>query len=429
MARNIRKLVKDIIFYGFANGIEALTPLLLAPILTRYLSVHDYGTWAIYLSLLSFLTPVVGLTLHDSLRMRYFDLCNTKLARYVSSSLLVTGLVTVFVTLIVYMLPNEILAYTKFPQLWMWSIFLAAFMYSIYYFTRAIMQFGNDRKKFIILQSTQTVITLVLSIILVMNDYGWQGCIIAKIIGLSVTAFLGTILIGGRKVVRIRHVSKDYMSELIIFGIKYLPSGLVAVIVVLTDRLFIANMLGVEFTAIYTIGGMFSFGLVIAINAFMFAWLPWLFRKLSGNEEHELRDILLASILYFICLPIAAFVLYMVSIFVAPYLLGDNFHKAIEYIPWLVFAVVFQGYLQHNTGYMLFKKRTALISLCTLIVIALNFVFNYILIPEYQLLGAAWATIFSYLVSIVISFVIIAVLYRNGASNGNESKESTDLTE
>ena len=425
MVKKIRKLVKDVIFYGFANGIEALTPLILAPVLTRYLTVHDYGTWAIYISLLSFLTPVVGLTLHDSLRMRYFDLCETKLAKYVSSSFLVTAMVTASVTLVVYLLPDEFLAYTKFPKLWMWSIFVAAFMYSIYYFTRAIMQFEGDRKKFIILQSTQTVITLVLSIILVMNDYGWQGCIIAKIIGLSITAYFGTMLIGGRKVVRLRHVSKDYMSELIIFGIKYLPSGLVAVIVVLTDRLFIANMLDVGSTAIYTIGGMFSMALVIAINAFMFAWLPWLFRKLSGNEDHELRDILVASGLYFVCLPIVAFILYMVSIFVAPYLLGEDFHEAIKYIPWLVFAVVFQGYLQHNTTYILFKKRTGLISLCTVIVIILNFVFNYLLIPEYKLLGAAWATIFSYLVSIAISFIIIAFLYRKDVSEDDISENST----
>jgi len=334
-------------------------------------------------------------------------------------------MVTASVTLVVYLLPDEFLAYTKFPKLWMWSIFVAAFMYSIYYFTRAIMQFEGDRKKFIILQSTQTVITLVLSIILVMNDYGWQGCIIAKIIGLSITAYFGTMLIGGRKVVRLRHVSKDYMSELIIFGIKYLPSGLVAVIVVLTDRLFIANMLDVGSTAIYTIGGMFSMALVIAINAFMFAWLPWLFRKLSGNEDHELRDILVASGLYFVCLPIVAFILYMVSIFVAPYLLGEDFHEAIKYIPWLVFAVVFQGYLQHNTTYILFKKRTGLISLCTVIVIILNFVFNYLLIPEYKLLGAAWATIFSYLVSIAISFIIIAFLYRKDVSEDDISENST----
>ncbi len=422
MPKKIRKLAKDIAFYGFANGIEALTPLILAPILTRYLSVLDYGTWAIFIALLSFMTPIAGLTLHDALRMKYFEICSTKLASYISSAFLVTGIATTITAIIVFFMPDSILSYTKFPKLWLWAVFVAAFMYSIFYFNLALFQFANDRKKFVILQSIQTFVTLSLSVTFVMNDYGWEGCVVAKIIGLTVGALVGTIMIGGRKIVRIRHVSKDYLSELMLFGIKYLPSGLVAVIVVLTDRLFIANMLGVEETGIYTIGGMFSMALLIAIQAFMFAWVPWLFRKLSGNEEYETRDIILASLLYFLFLPVAAFILYLVSITIAPYLIGESFHSSINYISWLIVAVICQGYLQHNTTFMLFKKKTSLISLCTTIVIFLNIIFNMLLIPEYKLVGAAWATIFSYLIAILISFFIMFMLYRN---KDDKSKQNT----
>ena len=49
------------LFYAFANSIEPLVPLLLAPILTRMLDPAGYGIWVLFVTYATFMRPIVGL--------------------------------------------------------------------------------------------------------------------------------------------------------------------------------------------------------------------------------------------------------------------------------------------------------------------------------------------------------------------------------
>ena len=69
-----RTLAKQSVFYGAANGIEALVPFLLAPILTRILDPTDYGIWVLFITYATFLRPFIGLSAQDGIRMRFMIL-------------------------------------------------------------------------------------------------------------------------------------------------------------------------------------------------------------------------------------------------------------------------------------------------------------------------------------------------------------------
>ena len=68
-----RLIALQSVFYGFANGIEALVPFLLAPILTRSLDPTEYGLWVLFVTYSTFLRPIIGLTSQDAIRMRFYD--------------------------------------------------------------------------------------------------------------------------------------------------------------------------------------------------------------------------------------------------------------------------------------------------------------------------------------------------------------------
>ena len=77
------------LFYAFANSIEALVPLLLAPILTRMLDPTDYGIWVLFVTYATFMRPVVGLTTQDAIRMRFLDFDAKQLAQFTHTALFV----------------------------------------------------------------------------------------------------------------------------------------------------------------------------------------------------------------------------------------------------------------------------------------------------------------------------------------------------
>ena len=55
MYKLLRRLAGISVFYSFANSIEALSPFLLAIILTRLMMPEDYGIWVLFVSLVAFL--------------------------------------------------------------------------------------------------------------------------------------------------------------------------------------------------------------------------------------------------------------------------------------------------------------------------------------------------------------------------------------
>ena len=146
------------IFYAFANGIEALVPFLLAPILTRMLDPTGYGIWVLFITYATFLRPIVGLTTQDAIRMRFYDFDQEKLDRFTHTALFVMMVLAVFVSIVTLMFGPALAAATKFPEAWLVSIVVAAFLYEVFYTVLALQQFHNRRKAFL---GTQVILSLI----------------------------------------------------------------------------------------------------------------------------------------------------------------------------------------------------------------------------------------------------------------------------
>jgi O-antigen/teichoic acid export membrane protein len=86
MYKLLRRLAGISVFYSFANSIEALSPFLLAIILTRLMVPEDYGIWVLFVSLVAFLRPVVNLTIQDALKMHFYEMDKARLAAFVVSA-------------------------------------------------------------------------------------------------------------------------------------------------------------------------------------------------------------------------------------------------------------------------------------------------------------------------------------------------------
>ena len=79
-------LAKNSVFYTFANGIEAAAPILLAIVLTRLLEPSEYGVWVLFIALVSFLRPIINLSVQDALRMHFYEMNTDERALFLWSS-------------------------------------------------------------------------------------------------------------------------------------------------------------------------------------------------------------------------------------------------------------------------------------------------------------------------------------------------------
>ena len=406
----LRRIYTSSLIYTLANSIEALAPFILAVVLTRKLGPDEYGIWVLFIALFSFLRPIICLSAQDALKMHYFELKNNSLSEFILSSFFLTSTITLLLSCLASFGKDYLSILLKFPATWVVSIVWTAYLYSLFYFLLTFNQFANNKKRFIFLHLVQSSISIGLAITLVFFEWGWQGAIIGKLTGLFITVSTGAWWLVGDLKFFLNVCVFQKAKELVKFGIHYLPTGLSLVIVPLTDRMVITNILGLHENGLYGVAALFGSAFFIVINGFLYAWMPWLFRKLMKGDDQEKAEIRLVSMSFVLLLPLVAVGFYFFSLFVAPFIIGASFHDAFILISWVLSAFVMQGYFLHNQAFLLFKKNAIIMSVCSLFCIILNIILSYSWSISYGVKGVIAATAVSYFVaSLLSSFFVFHV--------------------
>lgn len=384
------------LFYGFANSIEALVPLLLAPILTRMLDPTGYGIWVLFITYATFLRPVVGLTIQDAIRMRFYDFDKAQLDQFVHTALFVMVVLASIVTLIVTLFGDVIGPAAKFPQAWLAAVIVAAFLFEVFYTCLALLQFQNERKKFLSTQIIQAVLSMIFIVAFLSSGWDWRGVVLGRMLGMGFAILYSLRSLGYTMPTLLKVPKRSFYRNIASFGMLYWPSGAVIMVVATIGKVVAAQYLGVEASAMYGVAALFASAFWIVNYSFVLAWTPWLFRKLKDADTDGLREVVSVSILYFVLAAVAATAFYFVARLFAPILLGAAFHSAIPLLKYVMPAIVLQGYFMHNMKFLHFEKRVTLMSACSVLTMILCLVLSILWAKSMGIEGImlAWAVSF-----------------------------------
>jgi O-antigen/teichoic acid export membrane protein len=407
----LKKLGQNSAFYTFANSIEAFSPFLLAIILTRLLTPEEYGVWVLFIALVTFLRPLVSLTIQDALRMHFYSMDDGEKASFVWSSFCLATFCTLIFVIAAVVAPGPLSLAVRLPADWLVTVPVAAYLFAVFYFLLAFNQFAHRRRRFLLLHVVQTISSLIFIAVLVFNGSGWHGVIIGKIAGLAVGCGLGVFwVLRDLPFALIRH-QPPQIVRLARFGLAYLPTGMGLVAIPLTDRLIVTHLLGLSENGLYGVAALFGVAMFVAVNGVLHAWMPWLFRSLEDWHNRR-RDILSVSLVFLALLPLGGFAAYFVAMPLAPIVIGPQFDGAFHMIPWAIAGTVSMGYFFHNQAYLLHRKAVLPMSISSFSCIALNAVFSYYGALQHGVIGVLAATIAAFLASALISAVFIVHFYR-----------------
>jgi O-antigen/teichoic acid export membrane protein len=416
MLKLFKKLVGISIFYSVANSIEALSPFFLAILLTRLLEPEDYGLWILFVSLVAFLRPVVNLTIQDALKMHFYEMDRARQSSFVVSAFYLSSASALLLGLVAVLFDTTLAAWTKFPAPWLVAIVFGAYLYVNFYFILTFNQFAEKRGHFIALQLVQSISGFAIIALLVYRGLGWEGVILGKLAGLILACALGVLWLSGDLKLSLRFPQRDQFSNLVKFGLLYLPTGFGLVAVPLTDRLIISHLLGLGENGLYGVAALFGSALFVGINGFLHAWMPWLFQRLSKLQSDYRKEVSAVSLSFILLLPALGIFFYMVSMVVAPFLIGASFADSFALIPWAIAGTVAMGYFYHNQAFLHLRKAILPMSISSLTCILMNALLSYYGALLYGVAGVLAATIAAFLVSAVISGIYILYHYNVFAS-------------
>jgi len=204
-----------------------------------------------------------------------------------------------------------------------------------------------------------------------------------------------------------RRFSKQKLKEMLAFGLPKVPGGISFLVLSASDRYFLEHYSTPTELGLYSIGYRLA-GLLgdFAIQPFLQTW-PTMYFPLAKDSPDEGKGILGRFMTYF--LVVVGFMALGICVFVEPLLriMADpKFAGAVTVVPLVVLALVFSGVYRVLIVGINIKKKTIFIPMMVGGAAVLNIFFNALLIPRWGMMGAAWATVFSYIAMCTAAYII-----------------------
>ncbi|MCC7517943.1 MAG: lipopolysaccharide biosynthesis protein [Verrucomicrobiae bacterium] len=398
--------------YLGANLLNAALAFLLVPILTRHLSPVDYGVTATATVLIQILTMAISLNAYGLVYREYFTAARSTLSALLSTAVcLPAGLAALLTPL--FFLGGPILErLTAFPASWAGCLGFLAFAQTLQNISLGMLQARSEAGRFGVWQILSSSLNLGLSILFVVGfGMDWRGRMLALVAVATLMSLAFAAELGGRLRLLRPRLERESLRALARFGLPLLPHFAGGWVMTMSPRLFLNHMSGLAETGLYSVAYNLASPLMILIGAANQAYIPLLFGKLSAWERAEgerqaasggprvgepcsplpapcstlpapssplpaprsllpahrspLTDqIRFCRLLLLACaaLPFAAVALWLGVRWILPWLVGPKFLACAPYVFWLALALAFNGIYYIFGNFVLYSKKTRLLS-------------------------------------------------------------------
>jgi O-antigen/teichoic acid export membrane protein len=213
----------------------------------------------------------------------------------------------------------------------------------------------------------------------------------------------------------IRHVKLSFsyskLKGIVTFGAPLIITSAAAFTVNFSDRFFLRHFSTLSTVGIYALGYKFGFMLsLLVVQPFDMIWQARIYDIAKRDTSGEMFARLFEY--YYFVLVTAALVFSICIKELLSLIATSDFQAAYKVVPIVALAYVFQGTNRFFLAGTYIAKKTMHLGPVGVASAAANIGLNLLLIPRYGMLGAAWATAFSFLFMSALSLVVSQRVYR-----------------
>lgn len=394
MENRLKFLAKNIFFLTLSNFATKILSFLLVPLYTNILSTEEYGSYDFFSTSINLLIPILTIEISSAVFRFAMEKNNTK--NNIFSIGCKISLISIFIIILFvfvnskYELINIINEFKYF--------FIAMYTVSVINnlftgFTRAL-----ERMLDISISSVigSTVIIILNIIFLIYMKMGLQGYFIANIAGLFIQNLYLFLKVKMWQYIGKASLHLQVLKEMIIYSAPLVINSIAWWINSASDKYIIIGFCGMATNGIYAVASKIPSILNIFQNIFAQAW------GVSAIKEFEEgRDYLFFKKMYSaynFSLLVACSILIILDRFLAKILYSKDFFIAWKYVPFLLMSIMFgalSGYLGSIFSAM---KDSKMFAKSTCIGATINLIINICFVPIFGAMGAAIATLISYII-------------------------------
>lgn len=414
----LSKPAKASIAYSFASFFSKGIGVITLPIFTRLMPTNEIGVVTTFTSWQTIISVIATLSLNSgSFNVAMLDFKEER-DQYESAILFLSTLSSL-ILLLIYICAMSfwscLLGLSKGSLL----IMLISFIFTPamdYWLAR--QRYEYNYKGTAIISISATIVTAVWSILCVLfasyNEYTELGDVrIAAMTSVQIAFgvfFYISIFRNGKT-----FVNRKFWIFALKMNLPLIIHTLSKHVLDVSDRIMISNMVGDSAAGIYgTLYSISSLSLVVwtAINASL---IPYMFEKIKDAQYSAISKVINPLFLIY---AIITFLLTLISPEIVRLLATEEYYEAIYMMPAVAAGIFFTAIYNVFGNVLLYYKKTVCIMASTIVAATLNIVLNYIFIPKYGYIAAAYTTLLAYVVLSVLQFVFVKISVKEKLFNG-----------
>lgn len=391
--RDIPVVARATMWFMICSLLQKGISFITTPIFTRLLTTEQYGLYSVYTSWLQIITIFSTFRLDYSVFNKGMSKYPDKRDEYTSVML---GLTTVINTilLVFYLIFRQTI--NQFTEL---STIIFLCMFIQLYFIPAI-NFWSLRQRYEFKYRMVVAVTLIMAVsnavIGILAVLAFENKGLARICsGVLVEAIIGIIIYIGVMLKGRTFWKFEYVKFAVLFNIPLMPHYFSTYIVEQSDRIMIQKLIDFGSAALYsiayTVGGIVK----IFISALTNTLIPLQYRMLENRKYKELNrqitGVMLGVSYMIVCLAIIAPEIVLI-------LGGKEYMSAVYVMPPVMASVYFSFLYTLLANIEFFFDKNKFAMKISLIGAMVNIILNYILIPYFGFVAAAYTTLICYVI-------------------------------
>ncbi len=235
---------------------------------------------------------------------------------------------------------------------------------------------------------------------------------VGMLAGNLVSSALFVVLMSGHMIVKQGlSPTRALLGPMLRFGMPMVLAVVASALMQNSDRYFLRVYRGLDAVGIYSLGYKLPFFLCSTVmSAVSTAWGSHMIYTVAKDDDAS-RQIGQVATYYFTVILFLMFAMAVVSPTVLDLLADEQYADARRVAPIVCLGLVFYAFHSFVTSGAYILKRTVLLPIGYLAGLLVSVVLNWMVVPTYGYMGAAWVTSFTYFTFVTVNFVICQSIY------------------
>lgn len=400
MEQSGKKALKSGVWYTVSNFIVKGIGFLTAPVFNRIMSINAKGEWDNFSTWAGVMVMITSLNLEASLIRAKFDY-KENIDKYVVSMMYLSTISTMLWYIIYLIFRKPVTNLFSMDSVYIDIMFVYLFLSPIIQIFQTVERIQFKYKWTVFISMSLALSTTLLSLFFVFHMKNKTD---GRIIG-----FVAPVLIIGL-IIYLHYIKKRNGIDITCWkyalkiSLPFIPHLLSMFILSSVDRIMIKKMCGSSDLALYSTAGTIGSIIAVLITSVNGAYSPWLGEKLNQKDYKAIKKVSIPYVLLFTymtcCIALATPELL--------YIIGGQKYMAAKYVMLpIVGGCFFQFVYCMYVNVEQYEMKTKGMAVASVISALINLMLNYIYIPKYGYIAAAYTTLACYFILLIFHMVLV----------------------